>query len=308
MSITATELYRKHRPTTFKAVIGQQRAVSMLKEMVTNDRVPHALLFVGGSGCGKTTLARIIKEKMECSDNDFVEVNCADFRGIDMVREIRNRMGLSPIGGKCRMWLIDECHQLSKDAQNALLKMLEDTPAHVYFMLATTDPQKLLTTIRTRCTEVKLVELKAADMTALLQTTAEKEGKTLSEEVLARLVEYACGSARKALVLLNQVINIEGDEAQLDAIASSDSKTKAIELARALLQKAPWAEVAAILKDLDEEPESLRRMVLSYASNVLLGGGKAAPRAFLLCDVFQHHFYDSGKPGLVTACYAVCSR
>lgn len=302
------ELYKKYRPTTFKAVIGQPAAVSMLKEMTENGRVPHALLLTGGSGCGKTTIARIMRTKLECGESDFNEVNCADFRGIDMVREIRTRMMAAPIGGKCRIWLIDEAHQLSSQAQNAFLKILEDTPKHVYFFIATTDPQKLINTIRTRCTEVKLKELSAKDQRQLLDYVADREGKVVTDEVAERLTEHAEGSARKLLVLYNQVIQIEDPEEQIRAIESSAHRSKSIEIAKALLAAKPWKEVALLLKDLDDEPETIRRQVLGYASNVCLSGGKMAVRAFLLLDVFQHPFYDSGKPGLVCACYAVSTR
>lgn len=306
MSTETTELYRRHRPVSFKQVIGQPDAVKILNEMVKNSRIPHAILFTGGSGCGKTTLARILRVKLDCGESDFMEINAADFRGIDMVREIRNRMNLSPIGGTTRIYLIDEAHQLSSQAQNALLKMLEDTPKHVYFFMATTDPLKLLSTIRTRCTEVKLKELSPAAMKELLLSVADKEGIELGEEVLDRLIEHAEGSARKALVILNQVMGLPDEDARMNAIENSDHKSKGIELARALLNPGTkWAEVALLLKGLEEEPESIRYLVLGYASNVMLGGGKMAPRAFKIADIFQHNFYDSKRAGLVLACWAV---
>src|SRR5690606_3369465 len=105
--------------------------------------IPHAMLFTGPSGCGKTTLARILRVKLRCSDNDFQEINAADFRGIDSIRSMRQQVGAAPLGGDSRIWLIDEAHSMTADAQNAFLKLLEDTPRHVYFFLATTDPQKL---------------------------------------------------------------------------------------------------------------------------------------------------------------------
>src|SRR5688572_25883760 len=140
------ELYKKFRPKTLKGVVGQEGAVSSLQSMIDKGRLPHTILFSGPSGCGKTTIARILKGILECSDLDFFEINCADFKGIDMVRDIRRYVGIPPLHGKSRVWLIDEAHQLTKDAQNAFLKLLEDTPKHAYFMLATTDPQKLLPT------------------------------------------------------------------------------------------------------------------------------------------------------------------
>lgn len=305
MNTDTVELYKRHRPISFKQVVGQPDAIKILQEMVKNNRIPHAILFSGGSGCGKTTLARILKDKLNCGESDFTEINAADFRGIEMVREIRNRMNLSPIGGTSRIYLIDEAHQLSSQAQNAFLKMLEDTPKHVYFFLATTDPLKLIATIRTRCTEVKLKELGPASMRELLVSIAEKEGVELSDDVLDRLIDHSEGSARKALVILNQIIGVPDDDGRLNAIENSDHKSKGIELARALLNpRASWPEVAKLLKGLEEEPETIRYIVLGYASNVMLGGGKLAGRAFYIADIFQHNFYDSKRAGLVLACWA----
>ncbi len=305
------ELYRRYRPTTFKQMIGQPEAVKMLEDMVKNKRVPHALLLTGPSGCGKTTLARILKDKLQCADGDFSELNCADARGIETVRDIRGRMNLSPIGGKVRIWLLDEAHKLTGDAQTALLKMIEDTPDHVHFMLCTTDPHKLIKTIHTRCTEIKLGLLTNKNVhlliTSVFKTHNGQKEICLQDEVVERLVDVSEGSARKALVLLNQIINLDPDE-QLEAIQSSTTRQQAIDIARALIKpKASWAEVAKIVKEVDEEPESIRRLILAYASSVLLGGGKLAPRAYLVINAFESNFFDSGKAGLVRACYEVVS-
>jgi DNA polymerase-3 subunit gamma/tau len=301
------EFYKKHRPALFKSVIGQTEAVGMLKKLLEHkEQFPHALLFTGPSGTGKTTLARILQKRLSCGDNDFFEINCADFRGVDMVRDIRSRMNLAPMNGTSRIYLIDEAHQLSKDAQNALLKMLEDTPSHVYFMLATTTQGKLLATIQTRCTEIRTKSLSVGDLVSLLDEICAKEKINISEELSDRIVECADGSARKALVLLNQVIHLDGEEEQLNAVLSSDTKRQAIEIARALINpRTRWGDIAKLLKDLDEDPEQVRYLVLGYASSVLLGGGKLAPRAYLVVTAFGGNFYDSKKAGLVAACYEV---
>lgn len=302
---SAVELYRKHRPAAFKQVVGQPEALRIVMDMVKNQRVPHALLFTGPSGCGKTTLARILKTKLNCGDTDFVELNCADFRGIDMVRDIRKVMGLAPISGTTRIWLIDEAHQMMSQAQNAFLKMLEDTPPHVYFFLATTDPQKLLNTIRTRCTEVKVKSLSPAEVTTLVTEVAKLEGFKVPQDTIDAIIEHAEGSARKALVLLNQVIHLPVED-QVDCIVKSDCKTQGIEIARALFKPgSAWSDVAKILKSVDEEPETIRHIVLGYATNVLCGGGKLAPRAFLIIDCFSKNFFDSKRAGLAAACYEV---
>lgn len=300
------ELYKEHRPALFKDVVGQDDACRMLSQMVKEKRIPHAILFQGPSGCGKTTFARILKEKLECENTDFIEINAAESRGIDTIRDIQNRMRLAPMKGGVRIYLLDECHMLSKDAQNALLKILEDTPKHVYFMLATTEPEKLITTIRTRCTDIKVKGLTPAGTKALIDSVLAKEGKKIPETVKDRIVEHSEQSARKALVLLNSVINIASEEDQLNAVMSSDSKAKAIDLARGLIYgRAPWKEIAGILETVDDEPESIRRLILGFAATVLMKDDKGAGRALFLIDVFKESFFNSGRAGLIAACYAV---
>ncbi len=300
------ELYKKHRPKNLKRIVGQETAVNILSSMISNGKIPHSILFTGPSGCGKTTIARILKKQLNCSTLDFQEINCADFRGIDTIRDIRQRMGQAPMNGNCKIWLIDECHMLSTQAQNAFLKILEDTPNHVYFFLATTLPQKLLRTIKTRCTEIQLKEIKSKPLYQLIQYTAKREHFSISEEVIEEIIDHSEGSARKALVLLNQILDIEGEEEQIESIISSDSKANAIEIARLLIQpRTKWKDMSKLLREIDEDPESLRYMILGYASAVLIKGGKLAPRAYLIIESFQDNFYDSKKAGLIAACYEV---
>ena len=206
------------------------------------------------------------------------------------------------------MWLIDEVHATTKDAQTAFLKLLEDTPRHVFFMLATTDPNKLLKTIRTRATEFRLKPLRADVMVGLIQLIHNIEkGEDLSEDVCDKIVEVSEGSPRKALVWLGQVIGLDEEEQLAVVEAGGDQET--IVLARALVKPRPsWAEVARILKGLKEseqDPEGLRYMVLGYASSILLGGGNLSKRARLIIDVFRENLYDSKWPGLVANCYEV---
>jgi DNA polymerase III gamma/tau subunit len=298
------EIYKRHRPKTFKGMVGQAGAIKTLKTWVSQNRIPHAVLLTGASGCGKTTTARILKTKLDCGDADYCEINAADFRGIDTIREIDKRMRLAPISGKHRMWVIDECHKLTNDAQNAILKMLEDTPRHVYFLLLTTDPGKLLKTIITRCTEVRFQSMPPDDLTALVEKVVAAEGATIGAECIGRIVEVADGSARKALVLLEQVIGMESDEERIKVILSSDIKQLAINIAKGLIGRKPWKELAPIVKGCEEEPESIRRLVLGYASAVLLNSGM--PRAAFVLSAFRDHWYECGKAGLVLACWEVC--
>lgn len=299
--------YNKHRPTTFKGVYGQSDAIRVLTDAVKRKAIPHAILLTGPSGCGKTTCARILKDKLGCGDMDFVELNCADFRGIDTARDISRTMSLSPMSGPCRVFILDEVHQASKDMQSAMLKVLEDTPKHVYFFLCTTDPQKILKTIVTRCTEVRLNGIPENTLQELVQSVADAEKVKISTELRDKIAEVADGSARKAIVLLEQVSGIEDEQEQLDSVQKSNSNKQAIDLCRAIMKHgAKWQEVRSILKDVIEEPESIRRMILSYASSMLLN--KDDKKAYLVLTCFEGHFYDSGRAGLIRACYEVFSH
>lgn len=302
-----SELYKTYRPRTLKGIVGQDGAVASLQRFIEKQNIPHCILLTGPSGCGKTTIGRILKTHLDCGDADYLEINSADFKGIDTIREIRRSVNLAPISGSTRIWLIDECHKLTNDAQNALLKMLEDTPRHVYFLLATTDPQKLLKTIHTRGSEVKLKALGVPELKRVLQRVIDKEKLTITESVLDEIADAADGSARKALVILEQVAGLTDEAEQLQAVqATALNKDAAISLARALINpRAQWSEVAPILKELKDEPEGIRYLVLGYCRSVLLGGGKLAPRAYMIIDIFSSNFYDSKHAGLAAACWEV---
>jgi DNA polymerase III gamma/tau subunit len=303
------EFYIKHRPTVFKRVKGQREAVKTLRGLLKKKSgLPHGLLFTGPSGCGKTTFAYILQKKIGCGDADFREYDIADFRGIDTIREMRSKLKLSPIDGKVKIYLLDEAHQLTTDAQNALLKMLEKCPSFVYIMLATTEPNKLKTTIKTRCTEIKVSPLADGDLQDVVVEVADKEKLDLSERVVAKICDVADGSARKALVLLNQIAEIEDEKDQLAAILNSDAKIQAIEIARGLVSGATWDKMCKILKGVDEEPEQLRYMILQYCTTILLSNNRRLlPRVDLISQVFADHFYDSKRNGLVRACYEVAT-
>ncbi len=296
------ELYKRYRPKKFSEVIGQTAAVQSIRKLIETDNIPHAIMLAGPSGVGKTTIARILKDYLSCSDQDFVEKNCADFRGVDDIRDVRRHSGFSPLGGKTRIFLIDECHKLTNDAQNALLKMLEDTPKHVYFILCTTEPHKMLKTIQTRCSFIKLVSLSTVELTTLLKTVAKSEGLAVSSDVITEIVDVSEGSARKALVILDQVGKLETEKEQLRAIETTTfSKDEAFKLA----QQKEIARLLVSMKELEQDVEGIRRMILGYARAILLKGGPLAPRSFVIIDIFSKNFWDSGHAGLAAACYEV---
>lgn len=303
-TIESPELHRKHRPRAFKQVIGQPEAVSTLQSFVQAQRVPHAMLFTGASGCGKTTLARIVGIKLECGKADLVEINAADTRGIDTIREIGTRVRNFPLSGKCRIWIIDEAHKLSNDAQNALLKILEELPNHSYIFLCTTDSAKLIRTIITRCTEIRVRELGDQDMRDLLANISARESFKLDDEVRDKIIECSAGSARLALVLLNKILGIEDAAAQLDSVLKNASQQESIQLARCLFQPgAQWHDCAKILQTINDEPESVRYLILGYSRSILLKGGPMGPRAASIIEIFQFHCYESKHAGLALMCY-----
>lgn len=298
-----TELYKKHRPSTLSTIVGANSTVAALTNMLARGTLPHTLLFQGPSGCGKTTLARILRHELKCHDADFKELNCSSFRGIDTIREIARIMNLAAIGGKVRIWLLDEVHQLSKDGQNAALKILEDTPKHVYFFLCTTEPQKLIKTIRTRCTDMPVYDLTYKELERLVKRVVRKEKKSLCEEVMDEIISSAQGSARTALVLLDKVLWLN-EEQQLKAVAlASEENNDVMALSRALFQGDDWRKIAGILRNLTAEPETIRYNVLGYARAVLLKGNN--DRAYTMILAFADNFYDSKKAGVIGACYEV---
>lgn len=299
-------LATKYRPKLLRDFLGNEEVTKSLRTMLEREEIPHTLLFTGPSGCGKTTLARIVAARLKCSQYDFTENNAADFRGIDSVRDILRQMTLAPMSGPCRVWLLDECHQLSKDAQHALLKALEDTPKHVYFLLATTEPEKLLPTIKTRCVTFDVKPLNDNLMGTLLKSVLQKEGvDNVPQEALDQIVQDSLGSARMALSVLDGIINMEPADMLEAAKRTTVQQNASIDLCRALIGKRPWKEISKIIQGLDQDPESVRRAVLGYAQAVLLKSGQ--PQAYVVMDSFRQDFFTTGKPGLTMAAYASVS-
>ena len=301
------ELHLKYRPQSTKDVIGQRHVISTLNKHSKAGTFPHTILFSGLHGTGKTTLARIYAKMLKCGPRGLEEINCASRRGIELARDIEQRVTASPMGGDCRVWILDEIHMATGECQTALLKPLEEAPPWVYFFLCTTNPEKLKKTVVSRCHPAQLKPLTHKELYLLINRVATAEGIYVVEEAQEKIIDNAEGSARNALVLLNMIVGVEDEDEQLEIIAKADTGKVAIELARVLIREKPiakWPEVARILKDLkDEDPEQLRYMVLGYANTVALGGGK--PRAFLILEEFAQNFYDSKRAGLTLACHNV---
>lgn len=302
------DLDLKHRPTSLKEVVGQEDAVRVIKGLIKKG-IPHKLAFSGPSGCGKTTLARIVAKKLGCDpDFDFLEINCADKRGIELIRELRTAAPLSPANGDCKVYLLDEAHKMTSDAQSAALKLIEEPPSHVYFILATTEWHKLLRTIQTRVTNVVVKSVDDDAMHDYLVGINEAEKKPVSDNnVLEKIVEVADGSVRMAVKMFESIMGIEDSNKQLQAIQRQDTKRQAIEIARILFRSRPlWKSVTPLLKAVDDEPEKIRHMILGYCNAIILNNWKLSGRAAELIELFRDPWYDCGKSGLYASCYQAC--
>ncbi len=299
-------LYHKYRPDSLDDMIGNKQTIRALQATLGKDNPPHAYLFHGPTGCGKTTLGRIVRKHLRCSDNDFHEIDSADFRGIDTIREIRRKSQYKPMQGKSMVWLLDECHQLSAQAQEALLKALEEAPTHVYYILCTTDPQKLKPTLKGRCSQFQVNPLSDREMMKLLRSVVKAEGERLQKQVYEQIIQDSLGHPRNALQILDQVLVVEPDERLEVAKRQAEMQSQTIELCRALIGGAGWRKVRTILEGLrDQEPETIRRQVLGYCSSVLLK--EENYQAAAVMEEFIEPFYNSGWPGLVFACFSIVS-
>lgn len=190
----------KYRPKSYGEVVGHKPIISAMRSFKKDP--PHASLFTGPSGCGKTTLARIFaRETLGVPDFAIAERNAANYRGVDAMRKLVESLPYRPPGTDRVVVILDEAHQLTNEAQNLLLKSLEEPPAHVFFALCTTDPADLLPTILTRCVRFDLSPLDAVEIAQLVKSVAEKEGFTVDDDVLAEIAVVSQGSPRFALTI-----------------------------------------------------------------------------------------------------------
>ena len=227
-------LYRKYRPRDFDSVVGQEYVTRILKNQILSGRIGHAYLFSGIRGTGKTSIAKIFARAINCENNtdgnpcgkcetclniekpgvmDILEIDAASNRGVDEIREIRERVKFPPTMGKYKVYIIDEVHMLTKEAFNALLKTLEEPPSHVVFILATTEPNKLPATILSRCQRFDIRPISREMIMGRMQAILDDMGIAVEHDALEFIAWRGDSSMRDALSLLDQVIDIrDGDK------------------------------------------------------------------------------------------------
>jgi DNA polymerase-3 subunit gamma/tau len=204
--MSETALYRKYRPHDFRSVLGQDHIVRVLEGAIKSGNIAHAYLFCGTRGTGKTSVARIFAKEIGCGASDLYEIDAASNRGIDDIRELREAVKTFPFEGKYKVYIIDEVHMLTKEAGNALLKTLEEPPAHVIFVLATTDPHKVLDTVLSRCQVFTFKKPPIEILKNLVLDVAKKEGRMLEHASADLIALLGDGSFRDTLVTLQKVL------------------------------------------------------------------------------------------------------
>ena len=220
-------LYRKYRPKDFEEIAGQKEIVKTLKASLRNGKTSHAYLFTGPRGVGKTTIARLIAKGVNCLEGitdepcnkcenclsindgsfmDMIEIDAASNRGIDEIRQLKEKINYQPSKGRKKIYIIDEVHMLTKEAFNALLKTLEEPPEHVIFILATTEADKILPTIISRCQRYDFKALSPSEMKEKLEEISKNEGISVPDDVLDLIYENSGGSMRDATSILERLI------------------------------------------------------------------------------------------------------
>lgn len=204
-------LYRKYRPESFEQVFGQENVIRTLNSFIQKDKIPHAYLFTGSRGVGKTSVARIFANSLNIKNEDIIEIDAASNRGIDDIRDLRDSVYTMPTLSKYKLYIIDEAHMLTKDASNALLKTLEEPPQHCLFILATTEREKILDTVVSRCQQINFEKPSNEVVADFLVDIALKEGIKLDKVSAMLIAKNARGAFRDSLTLLQKIIDTNTD-------------------------------------------------------------------------------------------------
>lgn len=307
------DLHTKYRPTKLEDVLGQTHAMTSLARVVTK-RTSRAFTLTGPSGVGKTTVGRIIAAMVGCDKGNIIEIDAATNSGIDEMRAITENIHLAAIGGSStRVYIVDEAHGLSKPAWNSLLKVLEEPPAHVWWVLCTTEETKIPATIRTRCNSYALRPVPGDDIYELLKKVWKAEQLECPKEVLRLLAQRAMGSVRQALSWLSQCAGCKDRKEAADLLAVANDETEAIELCRALIRgERSWGRLMKLVEPLAEQNgEGTRLMVVGYFTKVLRGtkDTNTAGRLLTVLDAFSDP-YPTGAtlyPVLLSLGRVVCA-
>lgn len=310
-------LYRSWRPQMFKDMVGQQHIIQTLQNAIREQRVSHAYLFNGPRGTGKTTTAKVLAKAVNCEHGpaiepcnecatcigiteghimDVVEIDAASNRGIDEIRDIRDKVRYAPTEVRYKVYIIDEVHMLTAEAFNALLKTLEEPPAHVIFILATTEPHKLPATIISRCQRFDFRQVSTAEQVARLDEICREEGIAATEEALSYIARLSEGGMRDAISLLEQTAAFSNRNITLEAavdVTGGIAAEQFYKLAEAIQAKNA-AEMLPLVEQLmlaGKSPDKCMENLIYYFRDLLVlklaPGGQAATERIVDIDRFQ---------------------
>ncbi|HKD93254.1 MAG TPA: DNA polymerase III subunit gamma/tau [Gaiellaceae bacterium] len=284
-------LYRKYRPQTFEDVVGQEAVVRTLSNAIGTDAVRQAYLFAGPRGTGKTSMARILAKCLNCAQGptttpdgtchacrtiaagtslDVIEMDAASQRGIDDIREIRDRVVLQPVEGRYKVYILDEAHQLTDAAWNALLKLIEEPPPHLVFVFCTTDLSKVLPTVRSRCQTFVFQRPRLQDLVKVLRQIADAEGIDAPDQALALVARSGRGAYRDAVSTLDQLASATGNQVTVQAVLELLGTVEEEALFRLcdLVIDRDTAGALTYLEELAERGHDLGRLVLDLIEHL----------------------------------------
>jgi DNA polymerase III subunit gamma/tau len=289
--VAYVSLYRKYRPQTFADVVGQDHVTRTLVNAIEEERLHHAYLFTGPRGTGKTSTARILAKAINCeagptpspcntcgscvsitdgSSVDVIELDMASHGGVDDARELRDRALFAPANSRRKVYILDEVHMASTAAFNALLKLIEEPPAHVLFAMATTDPQKVIPTILSRVQRLDLRRVSASDVGGHVRSVCASEGYTIDDGAVDAVVRAGDGSVRDTLSVLEQVLAFAGTEVTADAVAQVLGLTPADRVVETIerLAERDLAGLLGLVQGLLDQGHDLRRFTLDLVQHL----------------------------------------
>ena len=305
-----------YRPQNLDDIIGNESVLKSLKSILEKpkEKMHQCFLLTGPSGCGKTSIARIMAKELGSYDYekkvniDYTEFDAGIYGGISNIRDLLKSINLKAFENEWRIYLLDEVHCLSKAACESLLKSLEHPPKHTIFILATTDPEKLLLTMKRRCTIFELQSLSNTEIKNYITRIGKKEGKRIHKDVATQIAKDANGSIGIALTILDKIINLDPGDMLEECYAVGQIENQAIELCRAFTKNINWTEITNILRGLRKEnPEKIRRSILGYMTSILLTPGKEpSPQISIVLDEFENmSTFNSGFSSIVNTCIKI---